>query len=100
MAKTKKSKEERKRDRVIIELYHQKVTEDALEPLFKNFQQWKSGDLPYYELTECIHEFHKVNQKIWTKFAVGGNFLLFEAKRELQLLTEEEKEEYKYFLDD
>ncbi|WP_161568362.1 hypothetical protein [Anaerobacillus alkaliphilus] len=51
MVKRKKSKSERKRDREIVELYNKKVTEDALEPLYANFQAWKSGELPYYELT-------------------------------------------------
>ena len=101
MEKKKKSKEERKRDREIVESYHQKVTEEALEKLFKHFQNWKREDLAYYELTEHIHEFHKLNQKIWSKFNSSGwdeQFLILEAKRELKLLTEEEKDEYKLFL--
>ena len=90
----KKSKEERKRDREIVELYHKKLTEDALLPLYKNFQQWKDGELPYYELTEQIHQFHKLNQTIWTKFNYAGwndDFLLLEAKREMNLVSEQEK---------
>jgi hypothetical protein len=51
MSKQKKSKEERQRDRKKVERYHEKVSEDALEPLYKNFQEWKNGKLPYYELT-------------------------------------------------
>lgn len=41
MVKHKKSKEERRRDRKIVEKYHQ-VTEDELEPLFQNFLDWKA----------------------------------------------------------
>lgn len=87
MVRRKKSKEERKRDREIVELYHQRVTEEALEPLYENFQKWKSGKLPYYELTEHIHEFHKLNQKIWSRFNTNDEFLIFQAKRDLNLLT-------------
>jgi len=103
MVKRKKSKEERKRDREIVELYHKKVTEDALEPLFQSFMTWKKGELPYYELTERIHEFHKQNQKIWSTFNYDGwddETLIFRAKRDLNLLTDEDKEQYKIWLDD
>ncbi len=95
MVKRKKSKSERKRDREIVELYHKKVTEDALEPLYANFQAWKSGDLQYYELTEHIHQFHKKNQEIWKMFNYNGwddEFLIIQAKKNLNMLTEEEKE--------
>jgi len=40
----KKPKEERKRDRRILDLYHQHLTEKELEPLFEKFKQWKSGN--------------------------------------------------------
>ena len=86
-----------------MELYHQRVTEDALEPLFESFQKWRSGKLPYDKLTEHIHEFHKLNQKIWSKFNYDGwndEFLIFQAKRDLNLLTEEEKDIYKIWLKD
>jgi hypothetical protein len=55
MVKRKKSKEERKHDRETVELYHKKITEDALEPLYEKFNEWKSGELPYFELTEHIN---------------------------------------------
>ncbi len=100
MAKSKKSKAERRRDREIVERYHKKVTEEALEPLYNNFLEWKAGKMPYYELTERIHEFHKENQKIWSMFNHNGwndEFLIFQAKKDLNLLTEEEKEQFKFF---
>ena len=93
MVKRKKSKEERKRNREIVDLYHKKITEDELETLYSKFNEWKSGDLPYFELTEQIHQFHKKNQDIWKMFNYNGlddNFLIFQAKRELNMLTEEE----------
>ncbi|MDG5789354.1 hypothetical protein QA612_17985 [Evansella sp. AB-P1] len=96
----KKTKAERTKEREIIGQYHQKVTEDALDPLYQRFIEWKNGELPYYELTEHIHEFHKLNRKIWTKFNYNpdDSLLVFEEKKELRLLTEEEKEEFKFFL--
>jgi hypothetical protein len=101
MVKQKKSKEERQSDRQILDRYHEKVTEDALAPLYINCQEWKNGKLPYYELTEKIHEFYKINQKIWTKFNYAGvndEFLIFQAKKELNLLNEEEKVNYQLWL--
>ena len=102
MVKKKKSKEERQRNREIVESYHQKVTEDALESLFVHFQQWKNGDFLYYELTQRIHEFHKLNQEIWKKFNYNGwddEFLIMEAKKELNLLSIEELDAYNLFFD-
>jgi hypothetical protein len=102
MERQKKSKTERKRDREIVELYHKKVTEDELEALYTTFQEWKNGSMPYYELTEVIHEFHKKNQKIWSRFNYSGwndELLIIEAKKELNLLTDEDKEKYAFLLD-
>ena len=90
----KKTKEQRKMDREIVGRYHQKLTEDALDPLYEHFLQWKAGQLAYYELTEKIHEFHKHNQKIWSKFNSFGwddEFLIQEAKQEFGLLTEKDE---------
>ncbi|MFK4997889.1 hypothetical protein ACI2OX_11970 [Bacillus sp. N9] len=67
-----------------MDQYHQKMTEDALAPLFDDFQDWKNGKLPYWELTERIHEFHKENQQIWKTFNYNGlndEWLLIQAKR-------------------
>jgi len=49
--------------------------------------------LPYYELTERIHEFHTVNQRIWSRCNLYDEN--DQAKKELNLLTEKEKEKYK-----
>lgn len=89
----KKPKEERKRDIEILEKYHQHLTEKELEPLFQHFNQWKSGELAYYELTEFIHEFHKKNQKIWSTFNCTGldrENLIFHAKRDLNMFNEKD----------
>lgn len=101
MINKKFSKAERKKNREIVESYHKKVTEKELQGLFDDFLCWKNGEMAYYDLTEKIHEFHKVNQKIWSKFNYNGwdDFMLvLEAKKELDLLTEEEKKEYANWL--
>lgn len=101
MRKPKKSKEERQRDRNIVDRYHQKVTEDALEPLYQDFQKWKNGQLAYDDLTEKIHEFHKKNQQIWTMFNYNGwddEFLIFQAKKELDLLNNDDRIKYQNLL--
>ncbi|AWC28791.1 hypothetical protein ACRS6Y_08510 [Bacillus cytotoxicus] len=94
----KKSKAERKRDLEIVNLYHKKLTEEELEKLSVKFIEWKEGKLPYCELTEHIHECHKKNQIIWTRFHnMNDEFLIFQAKKELNLFSERdmEKEQYK-----
>lgn len=59
----KNQKKVEKESEKIYNQYHQKITEEALEPLYKDFIQWKSGKLPYFQLTDRIHEFHKKIKK-------------------------------------
>jgi len=68
VAEIKKSKQERKRDREILDRYHQYLTEIELQTLSNQFKQWEAGDLAYYDLTELIHQFHKKNQEIYKTF--------------------------------
>jgi hypothetical protein len=49
------SKEKRKQERELLDEYRKLVTEQALEPLFHSFLEWKQGTLPYFELTEHPH---------------------------------------------
>lgn len=60
--------QKRHQEREIIDEYHKLVTEQALEPLYQSFLEWKSGILPHFELTEQIHLFHKKNQEIYKDF--------------------------------
>ncbi|MDQ0058968.1 hypothetical protein [Paenibacillus harenae] len=60
--------QKRQQELELIEEYHKFVTEEALEPLYQSFKDWKSGVLPYFELTELIHQFHKNNQEIYKEF--------------------------------
>ncbi|MBP1995473.1 hypothetical protein [Paenibacillus eucommiae] len=81
----------RQKEREIIDEYHKLVTEEALEPLYQSFLEWKSGALPYFELTELIHLFHKKNQGIYKDFEyTGGNRLILLAKMKLGRLTEKD----------
>ncbi|WP_164667815.1 hypothetical protein [Virgibacillus doumboii] len=93
----KKTKAERKRDREILSLYHKYLTEKELEPLYEQFKQWKTGHLPYDELTELIHEFHKKNQEIWKTFNYDNDeYLVFRAKQELDMFNEKDLENELY----
>lgn len=97
---SKKSKAERQQEREILDAYHQKVTEEALEPLYESFQQWKQGTLPYYELTERIHQFHKRNQEIYKEFEYTNRHeLLLYAKMKLGRLSEQDVREHHWLLE-
>lgn len=75
-------------------MYHQKLTEDKLDVLNEHFRKWKSGEIPYFELTEEIHHFHKENQKIWSLFNFDGwddEMLIERAKKALGLVEEGER---------
>lgn len=76
------------------------VTEQALEPFYQSFLEWKQGTLPYFELTEQIHLFHKKNQEIYKDFEyTGRKELILLAKMKLARLTEEDILENKWLLE-
>ncbi|MDF2964013.1 MAG: hypothetical protein K0S39_5748 [Paenibacillus sp.] len=92
--------QKRQQEREIIDEYHKLVTEQALEPLYQAFLEWKLGKLSYFELTELIHLFHKKNQEIYKDFEyVGRKELLLLAKMKLGRLTEEDIIENKWLLE-
>ncbi|GGI44427.1 hypothetical protein GCM10008018_07050 [Paenibacillus marchantiophytorum] len=84
-------KQKRLQERELLDDYHQFVTEEALEPLYQSFVEWKQGTLPYDELTDQIHVFHKKNQEIYKDFQYSAHSeLLLLAKMKLDRLTEED----------
>ncbi|TCZ68827.1 hypothetical protein E0485_24140 [Paenibacillus albiflavus] len=92
--------QKRQQERELIEEYHKFVTEETLEPLYQSFMNWKSGSLPYFELTELIHQFHKKNQEIYKDFNYTDyKDLLLLAKMKLGRLTEKDFNENKRLLE-
>ncbi|KRE37326.1 hypothetical protein [Paenibacillus sp. Soil522] len=92
--------QKRQQEREIIDEYHKLVTEQDLEPLFQSFLEWESGALPYFELTELIHVFHKKNQEIYKDFTYTDHKdLLLLAKMKLGRLTEEDIIDNKWLLE-
>jgi hypothetical protein len=90
----------RQQEREIIDEYHKMVTEEALEPLYQSFLEWKSGSLTYFELTELIHQFHKKNQEIYKDFNyTNRDSLLLLAKMKLGRLSEEDIADNKRLLE-
>lgn len=87
-------------ERELINDYHKMVTEKALEPLYQSFMEWKSGALPYFELTEQIHQFHRKNQEIYKDFNYTEyHVLVLLAKMKLGRLTEDDIKENKRLLE-
>lgn len=86
--------------RELLDEYHKQVTKEALEPLYNLFMDWKQGTLPYYELTEQIHLFHKRNQEIFTDFNyTERDDLVLLAKMKLGRLSEEDIAEHEWILE-
>jgi hypothetical protein len=91
---------ERQQERELIDEYHKLVTEQALEPLYQSFLEWKQGTVPYFELTERIHLFHKKNQEIYKEFEyTSRNELVLLAKMKLGRLDENDIAEYGWLLE-
>lgn len=96
----KKSKQAREEEQQILNNYHKWLTEQALEPLYQDFVKWKQGMLPYDELTEHIHHFHKRNQEIWKDFNyTERDDLVLYAKMRLGKLTTSDIEQHGSLLD-
>ncbi|BFT72586.1 hypothetical protein [Paenibacillus sp. P36] len=92
--------QKRQQEREIIDEYHKLVSEQALEPLYQSFLDWKSGTLPYFELTEQIHLFHKKNQEIYKDFNyTDSHHVLLLAKLKLGRLTNDDIKENKRLLE-
>ncbi|MDQ0878278.1 hypothetical protein QFZ77_006937 [Paenibacillus sp. V4I3] len=92
--------QKRQQEREIIDEYHKVVTEQALEPLYQSFLEWKSGIMPYSELTELIHLFHKKNQEIYKDFTYTDyRHLLLLAKMKLGRLSNDDIKENKRLLE-
>lgn len=92
---SRKQKSNHQGEREILDAYHKLVTEEGLEPLFRLFLEWKEGTLPYYELTEHIHDFHKRNQEIYKEFNyTEREELVLYAKMKLGRLSEEDIHRY------
>ncbi|MDQ0888565.1 DNA integrity scanning protein DisA with diadenylate cyclase activity [Paenibacillus sp. V4I9] len=92
--------QKRLQERKILDEYHKLVTEQALEPLYQSILEWKSGTLPYFELTELIHLFHKKNQEIYKDFTyTDDKNLLLVAKMKLGRLSEDDIKENKRLLE-
>lgn len=95
MERSTKSKLQRQEERQIIEEYHKMVTEEALESLWESFVAWKEGTLPYDELTERIHQFHKRNQEIYKEFNhTERDLLVLYAKMKLGRLSDQDYDQY------
>lgn len=94
------AKLKRQQERELLDEYHKMVTEQALEPLYQSFLEWKKGTLPYFELTELIHLFHKKNQEIYKDFEyTDRRELVLLAKMKLGKLTDEDKAENGWLLE-
>ncbi|NOU92568.1 hypothetical protein GC093_04890 [Paenibacillus sp. LMG 31456] len=94
------SKQKKQQERELLDEYHKLVTEQALDPLYQAFLDWKQATLPYYDLTERIHLFHKKNQDIYKDFEyTGRKELVLLAKLKLGRLTEEDILENKWLLE-
>jgi hypothetical protein len=94
------TKLKKQQERELLDEYHKLVTEQALEPLYQSFIEWKQGKFPYFELTERIHLFHKKNQEIYKDFEyIGRKELVLLAKMKLGRLTRDDISEYSGLLE-
>jgi hypothetical protein len=60
----------------LIDAYYDHKNHQVLDPLYEAFQQWKRGEITHDDITELIHKVHKENQKIYSLFTQGRDFLI------------------------
>lgn len=75
MAK-KRSKAFREWQQACFDGYYDYCNHLMLDPLYENFQLWKSGQLHHDDINLAIHEAHKENQGIYTLFTQSPTNLL------------------------
>jgi hypothetical protein len=56
--------------RSLVALAHEAELRRALEEVYGNFQEWKSGRIDSFELADRIHEFHDgPNRDVYLRYA-------------------------------
>ena len=63
-------------EQALIDDYHDYRYREVLEPLYKQFQCWKAGELSHLDLMDAIHEVHKENQELWKLFTRKREWLV------------------------
>jgi hypothetical protein len=60
----------------MIDGFHDYQWHLVLDPLYEQFQRWKTGEISHLEIDEAIHKTHKECQGVYSLFTNNHKFLV------------------------
>lgn len=89
------SKEDRKRARKKIEIYHQKKLGELIEIIYKKIIEFRNGNISAFEADYAIHVYHEQSKELFgfINTYYPRNSMLAQL---LDLIEQEEKSEWKW----
>ena len=66
------TKAQKKRLRELSGIANERELDQEMEKLYQYFENWRSGKISCFELSDLIHKFHQgASREIWTTYAYG-----------------------------
>ncbi|NQT69861.1 MAG: hypothetical protein HQ552_09795 [Desulfobacteraceae bacterium] len=66
------TKAQKKKLRELAGIANERELDQEMEKLFQHFENWRSGKISCFELSDLIHKFHQgASREIWTTYAYG-----------------------------
>jgi len=66
------TKAQKKKLRELVGIANERELDQEMEKLFQHFENWRSGKISCFELSDLIHKFHQgASREIWTTYAYG-----------------------------
>ncbi len=62
--------------------YYDARYRELLDPLYEQFQRWKTSELSHDDIAEAIHKVHRENQKLYSFFTGRRDLLAFTIQRQ------------------
>ena len=85
------SKSFRKIAKKLLQQAYEREQAKALESLGRGFDQWKSGEIDCWELTERIHQFHNgTSRELYKLYEMGDTKMTLARAIALDVIDEEE----------
>ncbi len=63
-------------EQALIDDYYDYCWRQVLTPLCEKFKRWEAGELTHEDLDQAIHETHKENQQLYSRFMQSRSLLV------------------------
>ncbi len=90
----KYTKSQRKKLRELAGIANERELDQEMERLYQHFENWRSGNISCFELSDLIHKFHQgASREIWKMYAYSDPDTTVSRAVVLSLLKKEEPTE-------